>query len=148
MALKTSYATVIEADAYLSSNSVWLSLSTSEKDDHLLNGRYYIDANYTCSELLDTDPIPEEYKYANSLLAEIDMTTGLYIVDKTGGAPVVQKMAKAGPVEVETTYAGSRSTETKLGAIDKYPRVTALLSEFCTLNKGSSGIKVINLLRA
>ena len=147
MALKTPYATIVETDVYLQSNATWLALSDVDKDEHLLNARYYIDSNYTCTELDENDPIPDEYKYANSLLAEFDMVSTLYEVDKTGSSPIVKKMSKAGPVEVETTYAGSRSTELKLGAIDKYPLVTALLDGFCTLNK-PSGIKTVDLLRA
>ena len=146
MALKTPYATVSEANAYLKTNDAWSNLSTSEKNNHLINGRYYIDSNYACSEVDETN-ISEEYKYANSLLAEIDLATGLFTVDDTVGSPIVEKRVKAGSVESQTLYAGNRSSSLRLNGIDKYPQITSLLSEFCTLKKGSQ-INSSSLLRA
>jgi len=147
MALKTPYATNLEADAYLSESDAWQDLESSQKTEYLTNGRYFIDSNYTCTELDDADPIPDEYKYANTLLAEMDLSTGIFSIDKTGGSPVVSKKVKAGSVESETSYAGQFSASTKMNAIDPHPQVTSLLSEFCTLNKSSS-TKSVSLLRA
>ena len=147
MALKAPYATVAQANSYLSVNDDWSDLDTSDKEAYLLNGRYYLDSNYNCTDEVDMDDIPEEYVYANSLLAEYDLSSGLFTVSATGNSPVVKKMVKAGEVESETTYAGSRSTNLRLDGIDQIPVVTAILNEYCTLSKGSS-LKNINLLRA
>ena len=146
MALKTPYCTVTEANAYLRTNDAWTSLSVTEKDAHLLNGRYYIDSNYTCSEI-DETAIPDEFKYANALLAEADLATSIFTVDETGGSPVLGKRVKAGSVESETIYAGSRSTSPRLGAVDPYPKVTSILSAYCS-NKKSSTLKISSLQRA
>ena len=146
MALKTPYCTVVEANAYLKSNEAWSNLDNSEKNTHLLNGRYYIDSNYTCSEI-DEANIPDEFKYANALLAEFDLSVGIFSVSATGNAPVVKEKAKAGEVESEITYAGSRSTSLRLNGIDQFPSVTSILNEYCSLEKGS-GIKSVSLLRA
>lgn len=147
MALKEPYATVAQANSYLSANDDWSDLDTVDKETYLLNGRYYIDSNYNCAEEVDMDNIPEEYVYANSLLAEFDLASGLFSVSDTGNAPIVKKMVKAGEVESETTYAGSRSTGLALDGIDQFPVVTSVLNEYCSLLKGQ-GIKNINLLRA
>ena len=149
MALKTPYATVTEANSYLSDSDEWSDLTTTEKNNHLLNGRYYIDANYSCIIETDTngdEVIPEEFVYANSLLANISTINGLFNVDKTLGNAIVKKKSVAGPVESEITYAGSRSTNTNLNSIDSYPQVTSLLSEYCSRSKSS--MNSINLLRA
>jgi len=153
MALKIPYATNSEADVYLVNVEAWFDLTEEQKTSHLVNGRYFMDSTYECTELPDEDndglpdDIPEEYKYANSLLAEIDMTTGLFNVDSTGGSPVVSKRVKAGSVESETSYAGQFSSSTKLGAIDPYPQITSLLSDYCFLKKTGS-TKSVSLLRA
>ncbi len=147
MALKTPYATIQEADIYLSENDAWLDLDNSAKNNHLINGRYYIDSNYTCTELVNGDPIPEEYVYANALLAEADLAKGLYTVDKTVNSPVVKKMVKAGEVESETTYAGSRSTSLSMNSVDPYPAITSILNEFCSL-KNKQSFKTVDLIRS
>lgn len=148
MALKTPYATVSQANSYLSESDEWSDLTTSEKNSHLLNGRYYIDANYSCTieTINGEEVIPEEFVYANSLLANYDAIDGLYNVDKTLGNAVVKKKAVAGEVESEITYAGSRSTGVSLHSVDNYPQVTSLLSEYCSRTKAS--IQNANLLRA
>lgn len=147
MALKVPYATISEANSYLSGNDAWSALSSSQKNNYLINGRYFIDANYTCSEAVDMTAIPDEYKFANSLLAGYDLSASLFAVTEHGDNPVTKKKVKAGDVESEVEYAGNRSTSLKMGSIDKYPQVTSLLSEFCTLNS-SSGVKCSSLLRA
>jgi len=147
MALKIPYATVAQANSYLSNNDDWLDLSSSAKNVYLVNGRYYIDANYECSDEVDMDDIPEEYVYANSLLAGYDLASGLFTISDSGDSPIVKKMVKAGEVESEVTYAGSRSTSLRMNGIDRYPDVTALLSEYCNFSKGSS-VKCSSLLRA
>lgn len=148
MALKTPYATVSEANSYLADSDEWSDLDTSEKNSHLLNGRYYIDANYSCviPTTYGEEVIPEEFKYANSLLANADAIDGLFGIDKTVGNPIVKKRSKAGDVESEITYSGSRSTGVNLNTIDNYPQVTSLLSEYCSRTKSS--LSNVNLLRA
>lgn len=146
MALKTPYATIQQADSYLSENDDWLDLDNSVKNTHLINGRYYIDSNYICTELVDGAAIPEEYVYANTLLAEIDSKKGLFSVDKTVNSPVVKKKVKAGEVESETTYAGNRSKSLSLHSVDPYPAITSLLNEFCSL-KNKNSFKTIDLIR-
>ena len=147
MALKTPYATNSEADAYLSTNVAWLTLTEQDKTDHLLNGRYYIDGKYVCDEIEDGDTVPEEYAYANVLLAESDMSSSIFAVDETAGNTIVEKRVKAGQVESEIKYAGNRSTSPKLGGVDPYPKVTSLLGEYCYLKK-NTGISTNSLLRA
>ena len=147
MALKVSYATVAQANSYLSANDDWSDLDTSDKENYLLNGRYFLDSAYSCTDEVDMDDIPEEYVYANSLLAEFDLASGLFSVSTNGNSPVVKKMVKAGEVESETTYAGSRSTTLRLDGIDLYPSVTSILNEYCSRKKGS-GLSAANLLRA
>ena len=144
MALKVPYATVSEANSFLSESDSWSDLTTSEKEIHLLNGRYFLDSYYTCT-LEDENNIPDEFAYANSLLAEIDLNTGLFIVDKTIGNAVVKKRSVAGDVESEITYSGSRSTVMHLNSIDSYPQVTSILSEYCSIT--NSSMNNVNLLR-
>lgn len=151
MALKTPYATVLESNSYLSENDDWLDLSSSEKNVYLVNGRYFIDSNYAFYDEIDEDDVPDdvadELKYANSLLAEFDLATGIYNVSASGNAPVVSKKVKAGSVETETDYAGNRSSSLRIDGIDPYPAVTSILSEYCYRSKGSS-LKTSSLLRA
>lgn len=145
MALKTPYATVEQANAYLIANDDWSFLTTSEKTSHLTNGRYFIDAKYICDEV-DMTAIPEEYVYANSLLAEISLSTGLFNVDETGGNAVIKKRVVAGDVESEKIYAGQFTQRLGLGSIDPYPQITSLLDAYCTLDKVGD-IKSVSLLR-
>lgn len=153
MPLKLPYATIEQADVYLENNDAWLDLDDEVKNTHLLNGRYFIDSKYTCDDLADEDGdslpdvIPEEYIYANTLLAQFDSVSGIFTVDETGGSPVVSKKVKAGSVESEKSYAGQFSSSTKLNSIDPYPQITSILNAYCTINKTSSTISV-GLLRA
>lgn len=147
MALKTPYVTLTEANVYLKDNVDWGNLDTSQKNNHLVNGRYFMDSNYTCTVLASGAETPEEYKYANSLLAEIDLATGLFTVDKTVNSPVVKKRVKAGDVESETIYAGGNSSSLRMNGVDPYPVITSILNEFCYMNK-TSGVSMTKLARA
>lgn len=148
MALKTPYATVQQANSYLSNNDAWQDLSTSEKNVYLTNGRYYIDSTYTCSAEVDMTDIPEEYVWANSILAGVDVSNSIFAEDPTAENPIVKKRSKAGSVETEVEYAGNRSTDTSFGAVDPYPVVTSLLAEYCSRsNTGTNTIVAVSLVR-
>lgn len=68
-----SYVTSDEADEYLENNASWNTASDASKDDALLWARYYIDSKYSCISYLDE--IPEELKYANSIIAADYLST-------------------------------------------------------------------------
>lgn len=144
MALKTPYATISQADAYFSDNDTWLDLEDSAKDQHLLNGRYYIDSNYSCTDLVEGEDIPEEYTYANSLLALEDSTSALYAVAENADVSLVRKKVVAGPVSTEKTYSGY-SSSSKV-AVDKYPQVTSVLTGYCSLSS-QAGMKTSFVIR-
>lgn len=144
MALKTPYATVAEADVYLSDSDAWSDLDASEKNTHLLNGRYYIDSNYSCTELSEDEVIPDEYKYANSLLALYDSSSSIFAVSATNDNSLVKTKVVAGPVSTEKVYSGYGNDSKVM--IDKYPQITSLLSGYCSLDN-NSGIKTSYIIR-
>jgi len=144
MALKTPYATVAEADAYFDENDSWLDLEEVDKENHLLNGRYYIDGKYSCTDLVDGDPIPEEYTYANALLALEDSVTPIFSVSTSGDNSLVKTKVVAGPVSTEKVYSGYTGDSKK--EIDRYPQITALLSEYCSF-KSSTGMTTTFIYR-
>ena len=148
MALKEPYCTIQEADTYLADNATWLSLFESQKTQHLLNGRYYIDSMYRCSGV-DTDvAIPDEYKYANAKLGEADMQNSIYTVSETGNIALTLKTVKAGSVTSTKEYSRYRGNGVR-NYVDNFPFVTSLLSEYCTLSGGRAGnIQTAQLIRS
>ena len=57
----------------------------------MLWGRYYIDTKFTCT--IDADVIPEEFKYANTLLAKDYIIQGDLFFDNEHS--VKKKLVKA-----------------------------------------------------
>ena len=141
LAYNEAYATSAEADVFLASNATWLNLSKPEKDDALLWLRYYIHDNFDCY-LSTLDAIPEELKYANSLLAADYSVDGtLYQTNTESGLKL--KRVKAGDVETEKEYfEGNTSSSSEPSSIRQ---VRGLLSSICTR---TSGTGTVNLVRA
>ena len=123
-----AYATVDEADEYLEIKTDWQSLTDEVKEDALLWGRYFIDANFDCT--VDMDLIDDEVKLANSLLAYDYYIQGDLFFDNQ--RVVSSKKVVAGKVESEKTY----SNYSKDSA-NSYSKVKAILMGVCNSTKGS-----------
>lgn len=138
MALNEGYATVAYADLVNTGEAVWTALTTEEKENALSMGRYFIDSTYTCSTF--TEPYPDELQTANSLLALEYANDNLFLINDTSGM-LVAKSVKAGSVTISKEYAG-RYTSRLQKSIDRYPQITALLTEYCSLASSTSLIRV------
>jgi len=123
-----AYATAVESDTYLALHEDWLDLDTEVKDDALLWGRYYIDANFDCT--IDADDIPDEMKFANSLLGYDYYVQGDLFFDNQ--SDILRKMVKAGTVETETEY--SKGQTDKPNSLSK---VVSILADICNNIQGS-----------
>ena len=123
-----SYATIQEADSYLSIHDDWLDLDDDVKTDALLWGRYFIDSNFDC--VVDMDDIDEEVKYANSLLAYDYNVQGDLFFDNQ--RVVKSKKVVAGKVESERTY--SSISRDGPGSMSK---VVAVLKSVCNRTSGA-----------
>ena len=122
-----SYATTDESDVHLKLKDDWICLSIPTKEDALLWGRYFIDANFSCS--IDMDAIPEEVSYANSLLAYDYYKQGDLFFDNSKSTKRTKVVA--GKVESEKEYFyGSKEKPNSLG------KVKAILKNVCTSNVG------------
>lgn len=125
LAVTASYATVSEADAYLENNSEWQAATDEDKTDLLLEARYYIDTNFSC-DLTEYTEVPEQLKYATSILAAEALVTST-IFDTT--ANIKREYTKADTVVSETEYFGGASTRpSKLGY------VKGILKTLCRYN--------------
>lgn len=122
-----AYATSTESKAYLANRSDWATLDNKTKDDALLWGRYYIDANFDC--VIDADAIPDEVKFANSLLAYDYFIQGDLFFDNQSN--VIMKRVKAGTVETETEY--QSGVHTRPNSLSK---VVSILSSLCNNTQG------------
>lgn len=122
-----AYATSIESKVYLANRGDWLTLDNKSKDDALLWGRYYIDAHFDC--VVDADAIPDEVKFANSLLAYDYFTQGDLFFDNQSN--VIMKRVKAGSVETETEY--QSGVHTRPNSLSK---VVSILSSLCNNTQG------------
>ncbi len=120
--VQESYATTVESDGYLPLKDDWLDADDDVKEDALLWGRYYIDANFDC--VVDSDDISEEVKFANSLLGYDYFSQGDLFFDNRDG--VILKRVKAGSVESEKEY--ERGIRIKPTSISK---VVSILSSVC-----------------
>lgn len=126
--IQQAYATDVEADAYLALKEDWLDADPDMKDDALLWGRYYIDANFDC--VIDADDIPEEAKFANALLGYDYFLQGDLFFDNQ--SDILIKKVKAGPVETETEYQnGKRERPNSLS------KVVSILAVLCNNTQGS-----------
>lgn len=122
-----AYATSTESKSYLANRSDWATLDNKAKDDALLWGRYYIDANFDC--VIDADAIPDEVKFANSLLAYDYFIQGDLFFDNQSN--VIMKRVKAGTVETETEY--QSGVHTRPNSLSK---VVSILSSLCNNTQG------------
>lgn len=122
-----AYATVIQADTFLEIHEDWLDLDEPIKEDALLWGRYFIDANFSCN--IDMDLIDESVSYANSLLAYDYFIQGDLFFDN--GKATKRTKVVAGKVESEKEY--FHSTKEKPNSLGK---VKAMLKDVCTSNIG------------
>jgi len=142
MAFIPPYTDISFADLYNSSEA-WSLLNDAQKDFALSFARSYIDKNYTClksyTETWNTDDlttIPDNVQWANAVIAEKYALGELSGNEIEVSGPITHKKVKAGSVESETTYLGSRSTSAGSSFLD-YKDVTNMLSPYCTL--GNSG---------
>jgi len=123
-----SYATVAEAKIYLAIRDDWNFADKKTKEDALLWGRYYIDANFNC--VIDFDAIPDEVKFANSLLAYDYFSQGDLFFDNQSN--VLIKKIKAGPVETETEYQSGKTEKP-----NSLSKVVSILSVLCSNTQGT-----------
>lgn len=128
LTMQQAYATVQEANIYLSLRQDWLDLDTKVKEDALLWGRYYIDANFKCD--IDADAIPDEAKFANSLLAYDYFIQGDLFFDNQSN--VLIKLVKAGSVETETEYQSGKTERP-----NSLSKVISILSVLCNHTQGT-----------
>lgn len=122
-----AYATAIEADTFLELHDDWLDLDEPIKDDALLWGRYYIDANFDC--VVDYDTISEEVKYATSLLAYDYFIQGDLFFDNNTN--LKSKKVDADGVLVEKDFGYVRADKPK-----SLSKVVAILKTVCNHTKG------------
>ena len=122
VAVTQAYVTITESKTYLSLNDDWLSAEAKVKDDALLWGRYYIDANFNC--VIDADNIPEEVKFANALLGYDYFNQGDLFFDNQSN--IILKKVKAGSVETETEYGSSKKERP-----NSLSKVVSILSKLC-----------------
>ena len=125
--VQQAYVTVAEAKTYLALEEAWLDLDTKVKEEALLWGRYYIDANFDC--VVDSDDIPDEVKFANSLLGLDYFKQGDLFFDNRDG--VILSRVKAGSVESEKEY--EKGIKKKPNSLSK---VVAVLSAICNRTSG------------
>lgn len=122
------YVTVLEADVYLKNKDEWIDAEKTEKEDALLWGRYYIDANFNCGTI-DMDALSDEIKFANSLLGYDYLTQGDLFFDNS--PRIKLKRVKAGSVETEKEFFSS--VKEKPNSLSK---IIAILKPVCTYTKG------------
>lgn len=126
--IQSAYATIAEADLYLAIRADWLSLTTEVKDDALLWARYFIDTNFNC--IIDYDAIPEEVKYANSLLAYDYFIQGDLYFDNE--QIVKSKKVVAGKVETEKSFQAPSGT-----VPNSISKVVSILKPICSKTSGN-----------
>ena len=115
----TAYSTLLEANAYVGTNSVWVGSTDQVKTDALLQARYYID--YTYENTFDQELPPAEVKYASALLAISFITNGdLFFKNES---PLKRKLTQAGPVTTEKEFLYYVHKPDNIGYIDSilYP---------------------------
>ena len=125
--VQQAYATTAESDFYLPIREDWVDADDEIKDDALLWGRYYIDANFDC--VVDADSIEEEIKFANSLLAYDYFSQGDLFFNNRDG--IILSRVKAGSVESEKEY--EKGITTKPNSLLK---VVSVLSAVCNKTSG------------
>ena len=125
--VQEAYTTTAESDAYLPLKEDWIDADDDVKNDALLWGRYYIDANYDC--VVDSDAIEEEVKFANSLLGYDYLTQGDLFFDNHSN--VILERVKAGSVESEKEYANWSKTKPNSAS-----KVMSILSSICNNTAG------------
>lgn len=125
----TAYATIAEASAYLLGNATWSEAEYQNKIDALLEARYYIDSNYSCS--FDQSLPPDEVKYSSSLLAADFVLNGDLFY--SNDIPIKSKSVKAGSVETSKEFGTiSKKKPASIGKVD-----TIMASLGCTKLSGT-----------
>ncbi len=135
--INEGYCTIAEADEFLPNDAVWLAATDAVKEDAIMWGRYYIDANYYV-DLDSWDEIPEPVKFANALMAA-DLVNGFEILDPANLDILKRKTLKAGSVEKTVEYVAGISNKPP-----SYEKIAAIL--LGTLEK--RGSNTVFLLRA
>lgn len=128
-----TFASSVEADEYLESNSAWNAASDEVKGEALIAARYFIDGMFSCKI---TGAIPDALKFANSLLAAD------YVSDKSSFQStenIRRQRVKAGSVESENYYNGSSKRMPP-----SWFQVKSVLQEICV----PSGVGTVFLTRA
>lgn len=130
------YATVAEANVILGTTEPWIGSTTEQKEQALSYGKMYIDLYFSCTL---TNPVQDNVKEANALLANYHLTTPLFdsstVSTEQSRKGLIKERVKADTVESEKQY----DAGVALSKVDKYPDVTALLTYdgTCTF-KGST----------
>ena len=130
-----SYASISEADVYLENNTVWSSATDETKTDALIFSRHYIDSKFVC-DLSSYDVIPDELKYANSLLAA-DYVADTSVFDAS--SLVKSKSVRADVVSSSEEYVSGKKNKPKSAIL-----VESILKDLCT----KYGSSLVNLIRA
>jgi len=141
--LAEPYITLADANDYFGIKEPWFSATTDENNNALIQGRVYIDANYSCSPTyLDTDgsgTASDKIQIANAELANLYLTnpTTFFSSSASAGQNLIRNKVKAGSVESDKQYnAGG------LGYIDPYPYATSILSNECILSASSIQVAI------
>lgn len=128
--LKDAYCSVEEANGYINSQG-WNALTDAERLVALKWGRNYLDSHYKQKYEIDEDD--ESYtdfdnarKLGCALLASHFVVGELFVASASNNQQVIEKTSKAGSVSTTKRYASSGGTV----AIDPFPEVTSVLSEF------------------
>lgn len=124
LGIMESYCTVNEADTFLPLKEDWLDADSEVKEDALLWGRYYIDANFDC--VIDADAIDDRVKFANSLLAYDYFKKGDLFFDNESA--IKKKRVKGGPVETEREYVSGLVNHSP----DSLSKVKSILKDLCS----------------
>ena len=131
-----SYATIAEADVYLENNEIWQSVTDELKTDGLLAARYYIDITFSCDlSDYDNNTIPEELKYANSLLAA-DYTADITVFDSS--VKIQEQEVEAGSVRSKKVFSTPKQNKPK-----SLNTVKGVLKNLCAFSGG-----LVQLIRA
>jgi hypothetical protein len=96
-----TFASLSEADVYLERSQKWSSSSDEDKITALIATRWFLESKYSC---YISGTIPDELKYANSLLAA-DYVLSSSFFETTTNKKMVR--VKAGPVESETDFSAT-----------------------------------------
>lgn len=138
MGLNKALITVEEADSILSLESDWLALSTETKEKHIERASYYIQLNWTCSEIdwNESTTITDDVKSACSYYALADYYENLYSsvsVKETG--KIIEESDSVGSLKSTIKYDSGLNKD----LTDPLQFPNALMGFDCTKKSGSAG---------